>query len=49
MENYKYVEAYNALIFSADSTKVYNPALLKIWFDVDGTLHTIAPGQTVTI
>ena len=44
MEIYEYVEAYNALIFSADSTKIYNPTLFKIWFDVDGVLHTIEPG-----
>lgn len=49
IEIYEYVNAYNALVFSADSTKVYNPTLHKIWFDVDGTLHTIDPGQTVTI
>ena len=49
MEIYEYVEAYNALVFSADSTKVYNPTLLKIWFDVDGVIHTIEPGQTITI
>lgn len=49
MEIYEYVNAYNSLVFSADSTKVYNPTLLKLWLDVDGTLHTISPGQTITI
>ena len=49
MEIYEYVTAYNALIFSADSTRVYNPTLETIWLDVDGVLHTVAPGDTITI
>lgn len=49
MEIYEYVQAYNALVFSADSTRVFNPSLLKIWFDVDGTLYSVEPGQTITI
>lgn len=49
IEIYEYAQAYNALVFSADSTRVYNPTLLTVWFDVDGTLYSVAPGQTVTI
>jgi hypothetical protein len=49
MEIYEYVQAYNALVFSADSTRVYNPTLHKIWFDVDGTLYFVDPGDTITI
>lgn len=49
MEIYEYVEAYNGLVFSADSTRVYNPSLLKVWFDVDGTLYSVDSGQTITI
>lgn len=49
MEIYEYVQAYQALVFSADSTRVYNPTLHKVWFDVDGTLYSVAPGQTITI
>ncbi|MBO5869059.1 MAG: polysaccharide deacetylase, partial [Oscillospiraceae bacterium] len=49
MEIYNYVQAYHALVFSADSTMVYNPTLYKLWIDVDGILYTIDPGQTITI
>ena len=48
MEIYNYVQAYHALVFSADSTMVYNPTLYKLWIDVDGILYTIDPGQTIT-
>ena len=49
MEIYEYVKAYDALVFSADSTRVYNPTLKKIWFDVDGKLYSVDPGDTITI
>lgn len=49
IEIYEYVNAYYSLVYSADGTKVYNPTLFKIWFDVDGTQYTIEPGQTLTI
>lgn len=47
MEIYEYVTAYNALVFSADSTIVYNPTLFEIWFEVDGILKHIAPGERI--
>lgn len=49
MEIREYVQAYDSLVFSADFTRVYNPSLLTIWFDVDGKLYSIEPGQTITI
>ena len=49
MDIYKYVSAYNSLVFSADSRMVYNPSLLTIWFNVDGALYSIAPGQTIQL
>lgn len=33
MEVYNYVQAYNALSFSADGTIIYNPTLYTVWFD----------------
>jgi len=45
-EIYEYVQAYNSLVYSADGSLVYNPTLLDIWFDVDGTLHCIKSGET---
>ena len=44
-----YVAAYESLIYSADSTRVYNPTLQEVWFDVDGTVYSVKPGETLTI
>ena len=49
IEIYEYVEAYNSLVFSADSTRIYNPTARKIWFEVDATDYTIEPGETIKI
>ncbi len=48
-EIYDYVEGYNSLSYSADGTIVYNPNLFEIWFDVDGKLYSIKPGETIKI
>lgn len=48
-EIYDYVEAYNSLSYSADGTIIYNPTLFEIWFDVDGRLYSIKPGETLKI
>ena len=44
-----YVEAYKRLVYSADNSKVYNPTLFTLWFDIDKTLYSIKPGETVNI
>lgn len=49
IEIYEYVEAYNSLIFSADSNIIYNPTLKKIWFEVDDKPYTIEAGETIKI
>ena len=49
MEIYEYVTSYNSLIYSANGSKVYNPTLVEIWFDVDGVLYFIRPGETIRI
>ena len=49
MEIYNYVEAYKSLSFSADSTLVYNPTLIPIWFDVNGKTYAVNPGETLRI
>ena len=46
---YNYVKAYESLVLSADCTKVYNPTLMEIWFTADNVLHSVKPGETVTI
>lgn len=49
MEIYEYVNAYNSLVYSADGKIIYNPTLFDIWFDIDGTLYKITPGETLKI
>ena len=47
MEIYEYVTAYASLIFSADNGKVYNPTLKTVWFERDGVMYSVAPGETL--
>ena len=49
IEIYEYIEAYLSLVFSADSSKIYNPTLKTIWFEVDDVLYSIKPGELLKI
>lgn len=49
MAIYEYVQAYNALVFSADGQKVYNPTLMTVWFRTDEKGYSVAPGQTLLL
>ncbi len=49
IEIYDYVKAYESLIVSADGTMVYNPTLIKVWFDVDGALYSVEPGEHIRV
>ncbi len=49
IEIYDYVQAYKSLRYSADGHMVYNPTLLTIWLDVDGTLYSVKSGETIRI
>lgn len=49
IEIYEYVNAYSSLIFSADSSKIYNPTVKQIWFEADGVLYTVKPNETIKI
>ena len=49
MQIYDYVTAYHSLVYSADGTRVYNPTLQTIWFDVDRVLYSVEPGETIKI
>lgn len=49
IEIYDYVKAYDSLVFSADSNIIYNPTLLEIWFEVDGKLYSVKPGETIIV
>lgn len=49
IEIYNYTKAYESLVWSAKGTRVYNPTLYEIWFDVDGRLYSIKSGKTLQI
>ena len=46
---YNYVEAYRALVFSADMTKIYNPTALEVFFVLNGKNYSIKSGETITV
>lgn len=46
---YAYVKAFEALEFSADGTRVFNPTVQDVWFDVDGRTVCVRSGETITI
>lgn len=47
IEIYDYIKAYQALIFSMDGRRVYNPTALEVFFEMDGENIRIAPGETI--
>ena len=49
MQIYEYTMAYRSLVYSADGNTVYNPTLMEVWFDNDGTLVSVKPGETVRL
>lgn len=49
IEIYGYVQAYKSLVYSADSHLIYNPSLCSVWFDADGKLFCINPGETIEV
>ena len=49
MEIYEYVKAYHSLVYSADETRVYNPTIYDIWFDVNGVIYVIKSGETLKL
>ncbi|MFA6816332.1 MAG: polysaccharide deacetylase family protein [Lentisphaeria bacterium] len=42
----RYILAARKLIWSQDKSMVYNPTSTTIWYFINGTLKTIAPGRT---
>lgn len=49
MEIYRYVKAFEALQYSADGSKVYNPTLVDIYLDYLGNEILLKPGETATL
>ena len=44
-----YVQAFRALIFSADGTRAYNPTLWELWFETEEGLRRVGPGELLEI
>jgi len=44
-----YINAYNSLIYSADSKIVYNPTVKTVWFETVSHLYKIKPDETIKI
>ena len=44
IEIYEYVEAYRALVFSADGTVIKNPTATTLYLECHRKIYTIAPG-----
>ena len=49
IEIYEYTNAYNSLVHSADASMVYNPTLYTVWFETDGKLYSVKPGETIKV
>ena len=51
IEIYDYCKAYEALLFSVDGTKVYNPTSTKVFFADSSAnkIYSVEPGQTVCV
>jgi len=49
IEIYDYIDDYNRLQFSVEGTRVKNPTARTLWFEYDGRLYEIGPGETTEI
>lgn len=46
-EIYRYVQAYNSLVFSVDGSTVYNPSALDVWFCQKDVIYKVSSGATI--
>lgn len=49
IEIVRYKQAFDRLIFMADSSAVYNPSSISVWLDVDGSVIEAVPGKITNI
>lgn len=49
IEVYNYVKAYEALVFAADMTRVYNPSAIEVFFILNGKSLSVKPGETIAL
>lgn len=47
IEVYEYIKAYEQLIFSMDGKKVYNPSNKELFFELNGEVLFVKPGENV--
>ncbi len=45
----EYVEAYDRLVFSADSKTVYNPTLIDVWFEQPNGMFCVRSGECISL
>ncbi len=49
IEIYDYIDAYKRLIFDSGLTKVYNPTVTDIWFELDDRIFKVSAGETLAM
>jgi hypothetical protein len=49
IEIYDYIDAYHRLRFSLRGNTVHNPTATTVWFEKDGKIYKILPGETLTV
>lgn len=49
MEIYEYTQAYNSLVYSADSLRVHNPTRTDVWFFRDRVTYCVKAGETIIL
>lgn len=49
MEIYRYMQAFQRLVFTAGSEKVYNPSVIPVWLNVDGKIVEAIPGELTVL
>ncbi|MCR5431105.1 MAG: polysaccharide deacetylase family protein [Lachnospiraceae bacterium] len=49
IEIYDYIDAYKRLIFDSGVTKVYNPTVTDIWFELDDKIFKVSAGETLAM
>ena len=49
IELYDYIKAYEALVYSADGKRVYNPAATDVWLGNEQSAVCIPAGKTVDL
>ncbi len=48
-EIFDYVQGYNSLVFSANGSRVYNPALFPVWFATRDMLYCVKAGEEINL